>query len=257
MTEVSYPILEFDPERAAILNPHIKDKSLTEGAPTRCVLTFFLEVIRGLLESGRLRSLHQFDWELGANHIYEMEWEGQRLLVAHPGVGAPLATGYLEELIAFGATRFVACGGCGVLDPEIALGHPVVLTSAVRDEGVSYHYLPPGREVASSPAVTAALANTLERHQVPFRYGKAWTTDAPYRETPARRALRMAEGCSVVEMEAAAFFAVAQFRGVEFGQVVYGGDLVVPEGWDSRAWKDRRSDRELLFQLAVEACLQG
>ncbi len=256
MTDTPYPILEFDPERQAIINPHLKSSSLPANLPTRCVLTFFHDVLNRLLEAGRLRALYNFNWEAGPNHVYELEWEGRHLLVAHPGVGAPLAAGYLEELIAMGATRFVACGGCGVLEPEIALGHPVVLTSAVRDEGTSYHYLPPGREVASSPAVTAALAAVLERRSVPFRFGKAWTTDAPYRETPARRALRLSEGCSVVEMEAAAFFAVSRFRGVEFGQVVYGGDLVVPEGWDNRAWQDHRDARELLFWLAVEACLE-
>jgi uridine phosphorylase len=256
MSETLYPILEFDPEQRAIIDPHFKEFPLPEGAPTRCVLTFFREVLDRLVEAGRLWPLYNFGWEVGANHVYELEWEGQRLLVAHPGVGAPLAAGYLEELIAMGVTRFVACGGCGVLEPEIVLGHPVVLTSAVRDEGTSYHYLPPGREVASSPALTTALASVLERHGLPFRFGKAWTTDAPYRETPARRALRMAEGCSVVEMEASAFFAVAQFRGVEFGQVVYGGDLVVPDGWDNRAWQDRHDARELLFWLSVEACLE-
>jgi uridine phosphorylase len=62
------------------------------------------------------------------------------------------------------------------------------------------------------------------------------------------------EGCLVVEMEAAALFAVAQFRKITLGQIVYGGDLVVPEGWDERAWFERKSDRELLFWLAVEAC---
>ena len=72
-------------------------------------------------------------------------------------------------------------------------------------------------------------------------------------EERARRALRLAEGCSVVEMEAAAFFAVAEFRRVELGQLVYGGDLVVPGGWDGRAWHKRSDDRRLMFELAADA----
>jgi purine-nucleoside phosphorylase len=94
----------------------------------------------------------------------------------------------------------------------------------------------------------------LQRHAIDYRLGKSWTTDGFYRETIQRRARRMAEGCEVVEMEASAFFAVAQFRGVEFGQVVYGGDLVHPEGWDLRGWHKREDDRHLMFWLAVEAC---
>ncbi|MFN7035493.1 MAG: purine-nucleoside phosphorylase, partial [Bellilinea sp.] len=89
-----------------------------------------------------------------------------------------------------------------------------------------------------------------------YSLAKTWTTDGIYRETVARRAKRLAEGCQVVEMEAAAFFAVAQFRGVTFGQLVYGGDLVVPEGWDSRHWHKRADDRERIFWLAVQACLR-
>jgi hypothetical protein len=57
-------------------------------------------------------------------------------------------------------------------------------------------------------------------------------------------------------MEAAAFFAVAAFRRVEFGQLVYGGDLVVPEGWDGRAWHKRADDRRLIFELAADALLE-
>ncbi len=66
-------------------------------------------------------------------------------------------------------------------------------------------------------------------------------------------ALRKAEGCLTVEMEAAAFFAVAQFRGVQFGQLLYGGDDLCGE-WDARDWTTH-TVREKLFWLAADACL--
>ncbi len=198
--------------------------------------------------------------EIGRHPLYVLRVEtspGYReVLVAHPGIGAPLAVGILEEIIALGVRRLIACGGCGVLRPEIAAGHPVVLTSAVRDEGTSYHYLPPSREVQPHQQAIAALEAACQGLQLDYRLGKAWTTDAIYRETLELRDRRLAEGCDVVEMEAAAFFAVAQFREVIFGQVVYGGDLVVPEGWDERVWVDRVDDRQLMFRLAVDACLR-
>ena len=81
--------------------------------------------------------------------------------------------------------------------------------------------------------------------------GKTWTTDAFYRETPdqiARREPRAA----CVEMEAAAFCAVAQFRDVPFGQLLYGGDDVSGVTWDGRGWNRRWSVREKLTQLAAE-----
>ncbi|HWR66907.1 MAG TPA: nucleoside phosphorylase [Bellilinea sp.] len=245
------PILEFDPELHAILEPRAPT---LESPPDRCVLCFFQEVLEQLTQKKILRPIGQIKSEIGPNPLYLLEHQDQRFLVVHPGVGAPLAAGFLEEIIAMGIKRFIACGGCGVLDKAIAAGHPLVITSAVRDEGTSYHYLPSSREVTANPQAVAVLETVLKERGLEYRTGKAWTTDAIYRETAHRRDLRVAEGCSIVEMEAAALFAVAQFRGVTLGQLVYGGDLVVPEGWDKRAWYERTSDRELLFWLAVEAC---
>jgi uridine phosphorylase len=252
------PILEFDPATAAIIEP--QGPALTRPAPQRGVLCFFPEVIRSLLESGQLTEIGACKSEIGPHPLFVLRVDTspgvREVLVAHPGVGAPLAAGMMEEIIALGVRKIIACGGCGVLRPEIAAGHPVVLTSAVRDEGTSYHYLPPSREAYPDAQAVAALEQACRDLQIDYRLGKTWTTDAIYRETADRRASRLAEGCDVVEMEAAAFFAVAEFRQINFGQVVYGGDLVVPEGWDHRGWNDRMDDRQLMFRLAVDACLR-
>jgi len=249
---MTHPILQHDPDPQAILQPDAPH--LSEPTPSGAVLCFFNDVLRDLEAAGTLTRVGKLNSEIGANPLYALTWNGTRLLVLHPGVGAPLAAGFLEEVIALGIKHFIACGGAGVLDKAIVAGHPVILTGAVRDEGTSYHYLPPSREVGSSPLATAALEQALRGRGIEYLLGKAWTTDAIYRETVAKRAARMAEGCCVVEMEAAAFFAVARFRGVELGQLVYGGDLVVPEGWDGRTWHKRKDSRELMFWLAVEAC---
>ncbi len=227
---------------------------MKKPVPEKAVLCFFQEVILELAASKQLVEIGTLASEMGPNPLYQLEWNGQNLLVFHPGVGAPLAAGFLDEVIAGGARKFIGCGGAGVLQKEIVAGHPVILNAAIRDEGTSYHYLPPAREVSASPRPTAALEETLQSHGLEYLVGKSWTTDGIYRETAAKRRQRLKEGCLVVEMEAAAFFAVAQFRGVEFGQIVYGGDLVVPEGWDMRDWLDRKDSRQLLFWLAVEAC---
>lgn len=249
-----YPILEFDPSRAAILEPHAPMP--TRPLPKRAVLCFFAEVIRAMWEEGRLEECGALRSEIGPHPYYILQVGGQEVVVMHPLVGAPLSAALMEELISLGVDRFIACGGCGVLRPDIAAGHPVILTAAVRDEGTSYQYLPPSREVSPSWNAVAALEAACQEAGIEYRLGKSWTTDAIYRETPARRERRMAEGCEVVEMEAAAFFAVAKFRDVTCGQIVYGGDLVVPEGWDRRGWHDRLDDRKLMFRLALEACLR-
>ena len=248
-----YPILEFDPDQEAVIEPRRVFRPA--DVPTHCVVTFFQDVITRLQESGQSKVIASLSSEIGAHPVYELAMDGQRVALFHPGVGAPLAAGLLEEVIALGCEKFIACGGAGVLDETIALGHIVVPTTAVRDEGTSYHYLPPGREVAASPAAVAAIERTLKGHNIEYVLAKTWTTDAIYRETLSKVQLRRAEGCATVEMEAAALFAVARFRGVAFGQLLYGGDDVSSDEWDSRCWDKQTSVREKLLWLAAEACL--
>jgi uridine phosphorylase len=142
-----------------------------------------------------------------------------------------------------------------VLDSKIDVGHVIIPTSAIRDEGTSYHYMPPSREVEADKDAVQAIMKTLDKHGVPYDLGKTWTTDAIYRETPQKVKKRREEGAITVEMEAATFFAVAQFRGVQFGQLLYGGDDLGGEAWDRRNWYNLHDTREKLLWLAVESVL--
>ena len=248
-----YPILEFDAATEAILEPKRIIKAI--DIPEHAVACFFQDVITQLSQRHTTRVIKHLRSEIGTHPIYEVDIDGKRLAVFHPGIGGPLAGGMLEEVIALGSKKFVACGGAGVLDGTLAVGHIVVPTAAVRDEGTSYHYLPPGREAHASPEALAAIEAVLQAHQCDYVLGKTWTTDGIYRETAAKVQRRRAEGCLTVEMEAASFFAIAQFRHVLFGQLLYSGDDVSSEKWDSRHWDQHTSVREKLFWLAAEACL--
>jgi uridine phosphorylase len=253
---MTYPILDFDPDRDAMIEPSRTILPLEE-MPRRCVICFFQDVIRGLLQSGRLRQIAALRSEMGEHPVYLLDvGEGREVALFHPGVGAPLAAGLLEEVIALGGRMFVACGGAGALDRDLALGHVIVPTSAVRDEGTSYHYLPPGQEARPTPRALAAVEQTLQEHGVPYRTAATWTTDAIFRETPGKIQLRRSQGCVTVEMEAATFFAVAEYRGVAIAQILYSGDDLSGVEWDSRNWTDHTSTRELLLWLSAEAVLK-
>lgn len=251
---MTYPILEFDSSPEAFIEPSkvIRARDL----PEHCVICFFREVLDKIIAEHDAKIMVENHWEDGPHHVYEISYQGQRLAFFHPGVGAPIAAGLFEETIAFGCKKFIACGGCGVLERDMAVGHIIVVSGAVRDEGVSYHYLPPGREVTANRQGVLALASTLDQRGIPYRVGKTWTTDAPYRETAKKIADRRAEGCLTVDMESASFIAVAQFRGVLFGQALYGGDDLSGTEWDHRHWTSRSEIRESLFWLCADACLR-
>jgi uridine phosphorylase len=216
---------------------------------------FFGEVIDDFKQRGVLRTIaHQKSEDLD-RPLYEMDVGGRRIGVFQPGVGAPLAAGLMEEVIARRCQKFIACGGTGVLDRNIDVSKILIPIAAVRDEGTSFHYLPPGREVQADEKVVAIMESILQEQGIQYLKVKTWTTDAPYRETPEKVKLRKAEGCLSVEMETAAFLAVAQFRDVRFGQLLYAGDDVSGSNWDARQWRRRKDVRENLFRLAVDICL--
>ncbi|MCF7810542.1 nucleoside phosphorylase [bacterium] len=250
-----YPILEFDPTREAIIEPSKVFPKI--DVPECCVFCFFQEVISELKVDGLLTNIYTLRSEYGPNPLYEYNIYGKRIGVFHPYVSAPLAAAFMDEVIALGFQRFIAIGSCGVLNKEIAVGQLIIPTSAVRDEGVSYHYIPPSREVEPTSEGVFAIETVLKRNNIPFIKGKTWTTDAFYRETPNKIKQRKEEGCITVEMEAAAFFAVAIFRKVLFAQILYGSDDVSGSEWNTRrSGEKRKSVRRRLFDIAVETCLE-
>ncbi len=249
-----FPILEFDPDSNAIIDPKKTIKAI--DIPERCVVCFFQDVIQKLNQQQLLTKVAEQKSEIGKHPIYTFQFKDQKLALYHPGVGAPLSAGLLEEVIARGCKKFIVCGSAGVLDSSIARGHLLVPISAIRDEGTSYHYLAPSREVATHPKAIQAIETVLKRYEIDYLLTKTWTTDAFYRETPNKIALRKSEGCLTVEMEAAALFAVAKFREVILGQILYAGDDVSGKEWNTRKWTKDKEMRERFFWIAAESCLE-
>lgn len=127
-------------------------------------------------------------------------------------VGAPFAVLVAEELFASGCQLLISITSAGQILP---LGQPpyvILVDKALRDEGTSYHYLPPAPYSHLDPDLREKVSAHWDRELVPLHVGASWTTDAPFRETEAIIAQRRAEGILAVEMEAAALYALAQAR---------------------------------------------
>ncbi len=241
------PLLEYDPGMLALIEPSRTQPEI--DAPGVAVACFFPELIESLAIHGRaLLDLPSRE------PLWDIDYHGRRMALFYPGVGASLAAYSLERVIAAGCHTIVACGGAGAMRPDLKMGHHVItVAEAVRDEGTSYHYLPPARHVAADPEVVAVLSAAVLRRGLPHLSGRTWTTDGLFRETPSRVARRQTEGCLTVEMEASALLAVAAFRGVQFGQYLYAGDDVSGEVWSERDWRQATDVRRLLVDLAAEA----
>ena len=148
MIHKDYPILEFDADSEALIEPRNVIQPIPE-LPKQCVICFFQDVIARLLEQKRVTEVTALNSEMARHPVYVLHQYSQPVGLFHPGVGAPLAAGLLEEVIALGCDTFVVCGGAGVLGENLEVGSLLIPISAIRDEGTSYHYLPPGREVSN------------------------------------------------------------------------------------------------------------
>ncbi|MGD0063625.1 MAG: nucleoside phosphorylase [Streptosporangiaceae bacterium] len=175
-------------------------------------------------------------------------------LLGQFGIGAPAATEVLEELAALGTSAVVSVGTAGSLQRDLEPGDLVLCEAAIRDEGVSHHYLPAGRLAPAPEPMTGALGAAMERAGLTFRTGVSWTIDTPYRETVAEARHYQAEGVLCVEMEAAALFAVAQVRGLQLASAFVISDSLAELVWNPR-FGDPRVQAGLveLYQAALMA----
>ncbi len=152
-------------------------------------------------------------------------------LVGNFGLGGPAAAHIFEILIAASISRFVVIGHAGGLQASLSIGTYVLVEKALRDEGLSHHYLPDSDYVYSSQNLFNALASFLNEQSYQFRTGTTWTTDSMYRETIKEIDNYRQIGISTVEMEMASLFAVATFRKVEIAGILIVSDLVNMENW--------------------------
>ena len=158
MNHSPFPILEFDPDRRAKLTP---ERPAAPLLPQRCVITFFREALEELVREQQLEPIAHLHSEIVDLPIYRLERGGEPVCVALPFATSPGAVCTLEELNALGAEKFLVCGGAGCLTPGLELGRIILPVSAVRDEGASYHYLEPSREVACPAEGLAAARRGL------------------------------------------------------------------------------------------------
>ena len=247
-----FPILEFDEDKNAFIKPSNMHKPI-DGIAESCVLCFFGDAIEKTLAEHDHRIFPGFLSE-GINYpLYELDYRDKKIALIQAAVGAPLAAGQIEELTAMGCKKFIACGMCGVLQKELAVGHLIIPTTAVRDEGTSYHYVKPAREITANERIVRIIENTLLEKKIPYIKAKTWTTDAFYRETPQKIARRKIEGCVTVEMEASAYMAASQYNDVEFGQILCSGDSLAGDEWDNRNYVKRIDIREYVLGVTLDA----
>lgn len=184
--------------------------------------------------------------------LYFLDCNGKTIGL-HQIKNAPEAVIKLEEMTHLSAKRFLSIGTAGSLQPSLTYGDIVLCSGALRDDGVSQHYLPQEIPATPSPLLLKKLQNALEAHGLPYHAGETWTTPAIYRETEAELAHYQKQGILCVDMEAAALFTVAKYLKVELASLFTISDDLSSGEWEPDFHSNRvQGGLETLFRIACE-----
>lgn len=222
----SVPLFNHDLNAATAFSPESLVKAVREERriepepiPSVCVLEFDGDLTDWLVSTGKAKCLDP--WACFHTKMFSFEVNGFTCGIVPRAIGGPYAVLIAEQMKVSGARVVLGLTSAGRVSSTMPLPGLVVVKRAIRDEGTSYHYLPPAEMVDAPPQVAQFLECELKSLPLPVLSGVVWTTDAPYRETEKQLAHHAEAGVLAVEMQAASLFAFAEAHKFPVGMVAY------------------------------------
>ncbi len=186
-----------------------RQKLLSEvSAPRICVLDPDGDIVRYLIETQQAQ-LDQY-WACYHTNLYSFTLANCQIGIIGCAVGASFAVLVAEELFASGCELLISITSAGQITALAEPPYFILIQQALRDEGTSYHYLPPAIFSAISPQLLQLLSGGFSDASRTVYTGATWTTDAPFRETSEAIQSARSKGVLAVEMEAAALYTFAR-----------------------------------------------
>lgn len=199
----------FKPEN--LLREARRQKNIsTCDIPKICVLDPDGDILAYLQESKRARQNRC--WACYHTTMYDFEIDGITIGIVANAVGAPFAVLLAEQMFVSGCELLISITSSGVIILPETNPEYILITKALRDEGTSYHYLPPSLFCDLPKSIKERSSAIAENKHLRVSLGTSWTTDAPYRETAEAIENAKAKNINVVEMEAAALYAFAHTK---------------------------------------------
>lgn len=239
-------MIKYDPAIETAFDPF--DLKLNKKT-TKCLLIFDDEIWEDHILNNKNFKIfpvkNAFDRTF--NTYRYLKTNNEYILLVSPTMGAAGSVCEVELLIASGIKKFVALGTCGRLDESLAQNTIIIPTSAYREEGTSYHYLPNEDQIYVDQTLLKITEREFKKHNFIYKKGKIWTTDAVYRETIGKIKLMKKRGCIGVEMELSALLAVAKFRDVKLTEFLIADDPVVKNNTKPLKRQNRK-----IFNMAIK-----
>ena len=221
-----------------------------EPIPQVCVLEFDGDLTDWLVSTGAARLCRK--WACFHTTMFTLDVGGVTCGIVPRTIGGPYAVLVAEQMAISGARVILGLTSAGRVSSAMPVPGLVVVTVAVRDEGTSYHYLPPGDTVAAPKKIARLIEHELRKQSLPVVTGTAWTTDAPYRETESQLAGHARMGVLAVEMQAASLFAFSKARRFPVGVAAY-----VTNGADQPGAPFDKGPHQLEFEILKQICIAG
>ena len=244
----------FTPENLLREARRQKGKPAT-SAPAVCVLDPDGDLVRQLEGAGRTRL--DLGWPCYHTDLHRVREGEIEFGIVGRAVGASFAVLIAEELFASGCELLISMTSAGQLLPLRPPPYFILIDKALRDEGTSYHYLPPTEFSHAGGSLLDCLSGAFAHLSVPVERGATWTTDAPFRETAETIEAMRSKGLLAVEMEAAALYAFAAARSrpvVCFAHVT--NQMARIEGDFEKGEADGTVDAIAVIRAAAEAWRQ-
>jgi uridine phosphorylase len=198
-------------EPANLLREARRQKNVPGSAvPEICLLDPDGDIVRVLTKSGRGRRFA--GWACYHTNLYEFAHGGEHFGIIGCAVGASFAVLLAEQLFASGCRLLISMTSAGQIVEQGAPPYFILIDGALRDEGTSYHYLPPAEFAEADEVLVETAMKAFAAARQPMHRGASWTTDAPFRETAAAIERCRTRNILAVEMEAAGLYAFAKAR---------------------------------------------
>ena len=146
-------------------------------------------------------------------------------------IGSPTAALIIECLATINPTAVLLLGMCGGLHRSLKKGDFIIPTAAIRDEGVSHHFMP--RQVPALPTfkVQKFVSQILVERGLDYRTGVVHTTDYRFWEFNDKfKAELYHERSLAIDMETATLFVVGFASKVPIGALLLVSDLPLKRG---------------------------
>ena len=246
-------IERYSKEKVAIINPSDFVKKI-EGMPEIGIACYSHVLFNKIVTKYHGEEIGSLNYTDMLKKIYKISYNNKQYAIFMMSVGAPAAATCIEDIHAMGCNKFIVFGNCGVLDKNIEDLAIIIPTNAIRDEGLSSHYLEYNKTIKLNEKYGSLLKDILNQKNYSYIEGTTWTTDAFYRETKDKVADMKSLGAICVEMEAAALQAVCDFRNIDLITFFYAADNLDSDYWDKRSLlgKEKIDDKILVMDLALE-----